>query len=104
MRTWKRVEPIPGFASQRPLGGGGGGDRRRDGGKDGAEGIADRLEDEAAVRLDRRAQQCVVAGEGDRHRPRLALPEPGAALDVGEEEGYGLRRTFRHGILTFTDA
>src|SRR5204862_3479475 len=51
------------------------------------EGIADGLEDGAAVGFNRGADQIVVAGQGVAHRLRELLPEPGAALDVGEQEG-----------------
>ena len=41
------------------------------------------------MRRDRRVEQGDVAGDGGRHRRAVPLPERGAALDVGEEEGDG---------------
>lgn len=65
------------------------GDRAHRAGERGKEGVAHGLEDEALVRLDGVAQDLVVTGEGDAHRRRFALPELGAALDIGQEEGDG---------------
>src|SRR5579884_54803 len=53
------------------------------------EGIADRLENVAVMRLNRLPKEGIVAGESSAHGFRILLPEPGAALDVREEEGNG---------------
>jgi hypothetical protein len=58
-------------------------------GEGGAELIADRLEDVPLVGFDGLAQDGVVVGEGALHGLGVLLPEPGAALDVGEEKGDG---------------
>jgi hypothetical protein len=57
-----------------------------------AEGVADGLEDAAAVALDRRGEQDVVALQGNTHGLRLALPQAGRAFDVGKQEGGGDQR------------
>src|SRR5437763_457688 len=59
----------------------------RRGGEGGAEGVADGLEDVAAVALDGGAEDPVVAAEGLAHLLRVVFPEACAPLDVGEEEG-----------------
>ncbi|EXI70598.1 MAG: hypothetical protein AW07_03928 [Candidatus Accumulibacter sp. SK-11] len=52
-----------------------------------AEGVADRLEDESTVALDRRREQRVVPLQRDAHRLRLAFPEACRPFDVGKQEG-----------------
>src|SRR5262249_5887625 len=69
------------------LGGDGGVEGIRGSGKGGAEGVADRLEDLAVVRLNRGVEAGVVSGEGEAHGVGVLLPELGAPLDVGEQEG-----------------
>jgi hypothetical protein len=59
------------------------------GAKGGAEGVANRLEDVATPLLYGGPQQLVVAGEGFLHCLSVALPQPGGALYVGEQEGDG---------------
>jgi hypothetical protein len=44
---------------------------------------------DATTRLDGRIKQREVALDGSCHRGTIVLPERGAALDVGEEEGHG---------------
>jgi hypothetical protein len=51
------------------------------------DGNADRLEEGSVMGLDGSAQECQVTIDSDRHRAAVRLPERGAALDVGEEEG-----------------
>ncbi len=51
-----------------------------------AEGVAYRLEDITARGLDGRPEDLVVAAERDRHWRRLGLPQPGRALDIGEQQ------------------
>ena len=48
--------------------------------------IAGRFDEIAAVRLDRVAQDRIVLRERPLHRRVLRLPQPRAALDVGEQE------------------
>ena len=62
----------------------------------GAKGIADGLEDMAAVGFDGLAEQGVVVGEGETHGLGELLPELGAALDVGEQEGDGASGSLGH--------
>ena len=64
--------------------------RRR--GEGGIERVAAGLEDVAAVLADRLAQQDVVARQGHAHEVGILLPQPGAAFDVGEQEGDRPRR------------
>ena len=59
------------------------------GGEGGLRRIADGLEVDAAVGLDGRIEQGEVALDRGRHRRPIPLPERGAALDIGEEEGDG---------------
>src|SRR5262249_33743287 len=54
-------------------------------------------EDVAAIALDSRAQELVVASDGAIRGLGLMLPAGGAALDVGEEEGDSAARQPRHG-------
>ena len=86
-----------GSAAQRPLGSERGGDGIRCRGEGRLHGIADRLEEHAAVGLDGRAQQGEVALDRGRHRRPVPLPQRGAALDVGEEEGDGAGGKIGHG-------
>jgi hypothetical protein len=51
--------------------------------------VADNLEEDAVMSLDRRAQQGEVSRDGLRHRRPVPLPERSTAFDVGEEEGNG---------------
>jgi len=68
--------------------GGGGGEQRVDRVREGdLEGVADGLEDRAAVGFDGGAQAGVVAFEGTGHRLLVLLPALGRAFDVGEQEG-----------------
>ena len=76
----------PRLVGERPLTGDGGLHglgRHREGG---ADGVADRLEDDAAMGLDRLAQQSVVASQGRGHGLGQLLPALGGTLDVREEE------------------
>ena len=93
----ERAELTPVLGKQRPLGikgRGNGGGRRGEGGLD---GIPDRLEVDAAMRLDGRIEQGHVALDGRGHRLPVPLPERGAALDVGKEEGDGAGGEIGHG-------
>ena len=92
----------PRLAGEGVLGGQRSAHARRDGVKGGAERVAHDLENVAAVRLDRDPQDLVMPGERDPHRLGVPLPEPRAALDVGEEKGDGTGREPRNahaGIL-----
>ena len=60
--------------------------------EDGHEAVADRLHDLAARALDGAAQDGVVALERLLHGLLVLLPQAGAALDVGKEEGERARR------------
>src|SRR5262249_58245996 len=68
------------------------GDRGRDRctrvGERGADAVAGVLEEPAATVRDRRARDRVVARERIWHGGGMLAPEPGAALDGGEEEGH----------------
>jgi hypothetical protein len=90
----------PGFGGEGALGRDGGGDGPRRFRQSGLKRIADRLEMVAAVGANRLAEDRVMALDGAPHGGPVALPEPGRALDVGEEEGDGPRgdwRGFWHG-------
>ena len=76
---------------QRRLGGQGRLQGVGGGGVGGAERVPDGLEDDAPARDDA-LQYLVVAGEGVPHGLGLLLPQAGAALNVGKEEGDGARR------------
>jgi hypothetical protein len=67
----------------------GSGDGCGSGGKSGADLVAHALEDTTAVGLDGAMHKDIVARERRFHRRSMLLPEPGAALDVGEEKGNG---------------
>ena len=54
-----------------------------------AKGIADRLENVAAPRLEGLAQQRIVQRQGGGHGVGIVLPQTRAALDVGEEKRDG---------------
>jgi hypothetical protein len=73
------------------LNGEGGGEGVGGGGEGGAELVAHRLEDVAAVSLDGSAEEGVMAGKGSAHRLRMLLPKAGAAFDVREQERDGSR-------------
>jgi hypothetical protein len=64
--------------------------------KDRLHRIANDLEEHAIVGLDRRAQEREVALHGIGHRSPVPLPERGAALDVGEQEGDGTAGEIGH--------
>ena len=64
-------------------------DRIRSGREGGLHRITDHLEEHAVVRLDGSAQEGQVAFDRRRHRRLVPLPQRGAPLDVGEEEGDG---------------
>ena len=74
-------------------------DRVGRGGERGVHPVAGGLHHVAVVRLDRRTQDLVVAGERGLHRVGVLLPEAGRALDVGEEEGDRPGRQVSHGGL-----
>ncbi len=57
----------------------------------GVDAIASRLHDGAVVRLDRGAQERVVARQRGPHAVRVLRPQPGAPLDVGKEQGLDCR-------------
>ncbi len=57
-------------------------------GKGGAHGVADDLEHQALVAGDRLQEDCLMPRQGRHHAGRELLVEPGAALDVREEEGH----------------
>ena len=59
---------------------------RRGGRKGRVDGVADALEDVSTIGDDGVPQDGVVAGERVGHRGLVAIPEAGAALDVGEEK------------------
>ncbi len=85
------------------------GERRREGlgcgGEGGAERVADRLEHVAARVLDGAAHERVVPRQRRAHRGVVRLPQPRAALDIGEQERHraggkgghrnGARRTLK---------
>lgn len=53
-------------------------------------------DDMAAVGGDGRLNEGVMPGQGGRHGGGMALPEGGAALDIGEQKGEGAGRQVRH--------
>ncbi len=87
----------PALRCQRPLCIEGRGYGIRSGGEGGLDGIADGFEEHAVVCLDCCPQERVVALDRRRHRRLVLLPERGAALDVGEEEGDGAGGEIGHG-------
>src|SRR5579859_6012197 len=60
------------------------------------ESISYRLENRAVVILNSLSEQGVMAGEGFSHGFRILFPKPGAALDVGKEEGDCSARQAHH--------
>jgi hypothetical protein len=50
-------------------------------------GIAECLKDMPAMGADNLTEECIVFSEGYSDPLGLLLPEAGAALDVGEQEG-----------------
>jgi len=87
---------IPLLPLKGALSGKGGEESGGRGRKGGIDGIADGLEDMAAVLFDGVAEDGVVAREGSRHGGGMLLPQPGGALNVGEEKGDGAGRKLRH--------
>src|SRR5438046_775 len=87
---------------QRPLEGRRGGHRVAGAGEDGevAVSLAARPDHCAAVPLDGPLHELVQAGEGRADRLGVLLPEPGAPLDIAEEEGDRPGRQVAHGSLT----
>ena len=78
----------PGLGADSPLDGH---RRRKCGnrvGEHGAMCLAHRLEDAAAGRLDLLADDAVMAGRGRRHGIAVGLPQPDAALDIGEQQRH----------------
>ena len=61
--------------------------RLRSGGERSTEGIAYGLEDIAAVSFDGFPEKSIVAGNCSLHSSGLRLPQTGASLYIGEEEG-----------------
>jgi hypothetical protein len=53
-----------------------------------AMGLAYRLEDAAAGRLDLLADDAVLAGRRRRHGLAVSLPQPDAVLDIGEQQRH----------------
>ena len=94
---WRGFGPVRGQGALCRHGGVDGGCGGRE---DGAEGVAGRLEDRAAGRLDGAVEEVVVAAEGGRHGAGIALPEACTPLDVGEKEGEDRGLAFRHGCLS----
>ena len=79
----------PGFVAQPLLRRKARSDRVRRRAEHGHEPVASGLHHRAAAALDRSTQDGVVAGQRRLHGLRVALPEPRAPLDVGEEVGQG---------------
>ena len=53
----------------------------------GVHAVARHLDHAAAMRVDRGPRQVIVPGQRGLHALRLALPQLGAAFDIGKEEG-----------------
>jgi hypothetical protein len=67
-------------------------------GKDGMQAIAGCLDHMAALLCNNVPHEAIVMGEGSLHGLRMLLPKPGAALNVGEEEGHRAKGKVRsHG-------
>jgi hypothetical protein len=62
------------------------GDRVDGVGEDRDQPVAGGLDHGSSAALDDRPEQRVVEGERSGHRRRPLLPQPGAALDVGDQE------------------
>jgi hypothetical protein len=88
----------PVFAKERMLPIDGCGSCLRNSWKGGVDRTPDRLEEHATVGLNGRIEQGSVAVDGVRHRRSVLLPEGGAALDVGDEEGDGTAGQIGHDI------
>ena len=82
----QRAGLAPGFSGQGALGGERCGDCLGGEREGGLEGVADGLEDLAALPGNRFMQDFIMLFQGDLHGDRQALPQGGAALDVGEEK------------------
>ena len=61
----------------------------------GVHAVAGHLDDRAAMRSTAERAMRVVARERRLHALRLALPQPGAAFDVGEEKGRDVQASLR---------
>ena len=92
-----RARVRPGLRSEGLLGRDACGQRIGRAGEHGHHPVAGRLDDPAGRLADRRAQDDVVARQGGTHLVRVPLPQAGAALDVGEEEGRRAARRPRLG-------
>src|SRR5262249_43609060 len=58
--------------------------------------LATAADEGAPMRFDEGGSEGIVAGESRAHGPGVLLPETGAALDIGEEEGDGAGRQVTH--------
>jgi hypothetical protein len=62
--------------------------------------LAHRLEDVPARRLDLLADNAVMAGRRRRHGIAVSLPQPDAALDIGEQQRHQTIRELHLPIVT----
>jgi hypothetical protein len=81
LRPWTRGEFV--------LGGNGRGKGSHRRWKSGLHGIPNVLIEDATMGRNSGLQQGIMPRDRGTHRYRVALPEPGAAGDVGEEKGDG---------------
>jgi hypothetical protein len=65
------------------------------------DGISDVLVEVTAVASYSIREEPVVGGDSLLHDGRVPLPERGAALDVGEQEGDGAGRQIGHGPFPY---
>src|SRR5829696_9344074 len=92
-----RTERAPVFGRQGALSGNGGQDCVECCRKGGLNSVADDLEADAIVGVDRFVKKREVAHDGSAHGHRVLLPTPGATLDVREQEGDRAAWKVAHG-------
>jgi hypothetical protein len=90
-------DPHPDRQLEFPLRGHCGIDRRPRRGERGTHTIAGVLEQEAAVRLDRRTQHLVMSGERRPHPIGVGLPPTRRTLHIGEQKRHDTRRRDHRG-------
>src|SRR5262245_61935701 len=87
---------LPRLGAERSLGSQGSGQGLLCIAKRGVERIAGGSKNDAAMSLDRQAQNGIVAGEGCPHSLGVLFPQAGAALDIGENKSDSSSWRFSH--------
>ncbi len=87
---------VPRFGVDGVNAGGGGLDRVDGGREHRVDPVTGRLDHVSTVRLDRLAQDRVVARQSDVHRVGMRFPLVRGFLEIGEQEGHRARRQLCH--------